>query len=153
VADFSPLPPPFSHLAAAADPVTAQVKLPAEAATTTVTLPAAPSRLPTVAEMGHTYGAMYRLALLGAGLFLGAALVLVLELVGARATATRAGPGEALLEQAATALSAGRREQALALLLRHQLSDPDRTVEIFIRTLRKDLQKELPAGAPGSRSP
>lgn len=72
----------------------------------------------------------------------------------ARTTEPTSGPdafADALLEQAAVALREHHYEQALALLSRYQVSASDHAVEILIRALKKDLQKELPPA--GSRSP
>jgi hypothetical protein len=50
---------------------------------------------------------------------------------------------ERLIEQAVAAIREGRREQAVALLVRYQAgetgSKPERAVELMLRTLRKEL--------------
>ncbi len=126
-----------------------------EAATRTVTLPPDPGlgmpaspglARPAQIAKWALLGASAALLLLGVG-FLGHALTVANLWPGAAGTAAAPRPPAAyrqrLLEQATFALRDGRPEQAVGLLLRYQASEPagsaDRTVEIMLRVLKKDL--------------
>ena len=135
---------------------------PGDAATTTVTLPAAVSSAEPFA-FAAVPGAgaarrppLARWVLLGAGAVValaiaalaGRALTLADRWPGAAPRPTLPAPRptaayrERLIEQAVASLRSGRREQAIALLLRYQASAPagssDRTVEILLRVIKKD---------------
>lgn len=134
---------------------------PAEAATTTVTLPAA---LPSALFAGVPGGRPSLRQPTRRILFCGGAL-LVVAIVGLVCSALpRVGPGaapsplvrhrdglhrERLLEQAVAALRDGRPEQAIPLLLRYQSGqlsgERDRTVDLMLRVLRTNSSAPLTA--------